>query len=227
MHRPICVRRARQQLSATAITGSSCSPNPSAPSRTRPLPAIVMRMPSSSRTSEPASIKAFAILNSLHQPEIAIADCEHGTEGLIYAVLELRRFVDQDQRHVGEAADRAVAAGPSDDPASIFCPVPGRPPFHRLPAILAFLVGVCVSQALQLQAKRRDVSAPYSAVLVLEIGVLVVLSLLPATTADILFITSIAFAASVQVQLLRATFARWPRLRLAGITKAGGRRPLR
>src|SRR5580704_7550354 len=75
--------------------------------------------------------------------------------------------------------------------------------FHHLPAILAFLAGVCVSQAMQLHAKRRDVSAPYSAVLVLEIGVLLVLSLLPATTSDILFITSIAFAASVQVQTFR------------------------
>ena len=37
----------------------------------------------------------------------------------------------------------------------------------------------------------------------LEIGVLLVLSLLPATTADILFTTSIAFAASVQVQTFR------------------------
>jgi uncharacterized membrane protein YoaK (UPF0700 family) len=75
--------------------------------------------------------------------------------------------------------------------------------FHHVPAILAFLAGVCVSQAMQLHAKRRDVSAPYSAVLVLETGVLLALSLLPATTADILFTTSIAFAASVQVQTFR------------------------
>jgi uncharacterized membrane protein YoaK (UPF0700 family) len=74
---------------------------------------------------------------------------------------------------------------------------------HLLPAILAFVVGVSVSQAMQLRSKRRDVSAPYPAVLVLEIGVLLVLSLLPAATADILFTTSIAFAASVQVQTFR------------------------
>jgi uncharacterized membrane protein YoaK (UPF0700 family) len=74
---------------------------------------------------------------------------------------------------------------------------------HHLPAILAFLVGVCVSQAIQLHSRRRDASAPYRAVLVLEISVLFVLSLLPATTADILFTTSIAFAASVQVQTFR------------------------
>src|SRR5580704_8631018 len=75
--------------------------------------------------------------------------------------------------------------------------------FRHLVAILSFLAGVCVSQVMLLRAKRRDVSAPYSAVLALEIGVLLALSLLPATTADMLFTTSIAFAASVQVQTFR------------------------
>jgi uncharacterized membrane protein YoaK (UPF0700 family) len=74
---------------------------------------------------------------------------------------------------------------------------------HRLPAILAFLVGVGVAQATLLRAKRRDVRPPYFSVLALETGILVVLSLLPATTRDILFTTSIAFAASVQVQTFR------------------------
>lgn len=72
-----------------------------------------------------------------------------------------------------------------------------------LPAIAAFLVGVCVSQAVQVYSRRRDVSAPYSAILGLETGVLLVLSLLPASTADMLFTTSIAFVASVQVQTFR------------------------
>jgi uncharacterized membrane protein YoaK (UPF0700 family) len=75
--------------------------------------------------------------------------------------------------------------------------------FRHLPAILAFVVGVCVSQAMQLHSRRRDVSAPYSAVLLFEISVLLLLSLLPATTPDILFTTSIAFVASVQVQTFR------------------------
>jgi len=56
---------------------------------------------------------------------------------------------------------------------------------------------------MQLHAKRRGVSPPYFSVLALETGILAVLSLLPATTADILFTTSIAFAASVQVQTFR------------------------
>jgi uncharacterized membrane protein YoaK (UPF0700 family) len=75
--------------------------------------------------------------------------------------------------------------------------------FRHLPAILAFLAGVCVAQAMQLCSRRRGVSAPYPAVLALEICLLMVLSLLPATTPDILFTTSIAFAASVQVQTFR------------------------
>jgi uncharacterized membrane protein YoaK (UPF0700 family) len=74
---------------------------------------------------------------------------------------------------------------------------------RHLPAILAFLVGVSVSEAMQLYPKRRDVSAPYVGVLRLEVGILIVLSLLPAETADIFFTTAIAFAASVQVQTFR------------------------
>jgi uncharacterized membrane protein YoaK (UPF0700 family) len=75
--------------------------------------------------------------------------------------------------------------------------------FHHLPAILAFVVGVGVAHAMQSHSRLRGLSAPYATVLALEIGVLLVLSLLPVTTADILFTTSIAFAASVQVQTFR------------------------
>jgi uncharacterized membrane protein YoaK (UPF0700 family) len=78
-----------------------------------------------------------------------------------------------------------------------------RTALHILPAILAFVVGVSVSELMQLRSKRREVSPPYAAVLVLEIAVLLVLSLLPAASPDILFITTIAFAASVQVQTFR------------------------
>jgi uncharacterized membrane protein YoaK (UPF0700 family) len=78
-----------------------------------------------------------------------------------------------------------------------------RTGLRHLPAILAFLLGISAAQALQLHSKRRGGSIPYAAVLVFEIGVLLVLSLLPATAADMLFTTSIAFAASVQVQIFR------------------------
>lgn len=75
--------------------------------------------------------------------------------------------------------------------------------FRHLPAILAFLAGISVSNALQLRPKLRGMGAPYVAVLGLEITILACLSLLPAKTADILFTTSVAFAASVQVQTFR------------------------
>jgi uncharacterized membrane protein YoaK (UPF0700 family) len=75
--------------------------------------------------------------------------------------------------------------------------------FRHLPAILAFLVGISVSHTLELRSKLRGRSAPYAAVLALEIGMLLVLSLLPAATADIWFTTSIAFAAAVQVETFR------------------------
>jgi len=78
-----------------------------------------------------------------------------------------------------------------------------RAALHHVPPILAFLVGVCVSQAMQLHSRRRSVSAPYPAVLVLEISVLLVLSLQSAKTADILFTTGVAFASAVQVQTFR------------------------
>jgi uncharacterized membrane protein YoaK (UPF0700 family) len=78
-----------------------------------------------------------------------------------------------------------------------------RTGLNHLPAILCFLAGIWVAQAMQLYPKRRGTSAPYVAVLALEICVLLALSVLPRTAADILFTTSIAFAASVQVQTFR------------------------
>ena len=74
-----------------------------------------------------------------------------------------------------------------------------RTGLNHLPAILCFLGGIWVAQAMQLCAGRYR----YLAVLILEVCVLLILSLLPGTTADILFTTSIAFAASVQVQTFR------------------------
>jgi uncharacterized membrane protein YoaK (UPF0700 family) len=78
-----------------------------------------------------------------------------------------------------------------------------RSGLNHLPAILCFLAGIWVAQAIQLYSRRRGIGSPYPAVLGLEICVLLILSLLPGTTADFLFTTSIAFAASVQVQTFR------------------------
>ena len=56
---------------------------------------------------------------------------------------------------------------------------------------------------MQWRSKRRGAAAHYSTVLVLEIGVLLILSMLPPATPDILIVVAIAFAASKQVQTFR------------------------
>jgi uncharacterized membrane protein YoaK (UPF0700 family) len=72
-----------------------------------------------------------------------------------------------------------------------------------LPPIVAFMAAVWVSQAIHLRTTRSSHIAPYRAVLILETGVLFTLSLLPATTSDLLFTTSIAFVAALQMQTFR------------------------
>ena len=74
---------------------------------------------------------------------------------------------------------------------------------RHLPPIVAFLLGTCASQALHLKPKRQGTSPPYVAVLVAEIIILFVISLLPATTNNLLITTTIAFTASVQVSTFR------------------------
>ena len=69
--------------------------------------------------------------------------------------------------------------------------------------IRAFLLGTCISQAIQLKPKRQGSSPPYVAVLIAEIIILFVLSLLPASTNNLLITTTIAFTASVQVSTFR------------------------
>ncbi len=75
--------------------------------------------------------------------------------------------------------------------------------FRHFPAILAFLLGISVSAAIQLHSKRQQASPPYVAILIAEIGVLLGLSLLPGGTSDLLITTVIAFTASVQVSTFR------------------------
>jgi uncharacterized membrane protein YoaK (UPF0700 family) len=80
--------------------------------------------------------------------------------------------------------------------------------FLHLPPIFAFLLGISAARAIQLWRMRLKLGDPYLAVLVLEIGILFVLSLLPASTADMVITTSIAFAASVQVGTFRVVNGR-------------------
>ena len=74
---------------------------------------------------------------------------------------------------------------------------------RHLPPILAFLVGVSTARFIELSAARRHLRFHYLSVLTLEIAILALLSLLSARTPDFWITTSIAFAASVQVQTFR------------------------
>lgn len=78
-----------------------------------------------------------------------------------------------------------------------------HPGLRHLPPILAFLVGIFAAKAIHLSAAERRIRFRYLSVLGLEIGVLAVLSFLPASIADFWITTSIAFAASVQVETFR------------------------
>jgi uncharacterized membrane protein YoaK (UPF0700 family) len=75
--------------------------------------------------------------------------------------------------------------------------------FRHLPPIVAFLLGIFAAKALHLRPVLRPLRDPYMAALALEIGMLLVLSLLPQSTADIAITASVAFAASVQVGMFR------------------------
>jgi uncharacterized membrane protein YoaK (UPF0700 family) len=74
---------------------------------------------------------------------------------------------------------------------------------RHLPPILAFLVGVSTAKAIQHPSLRNWVRYPYLTALALEIAILSILSLLPASTPDFWITISIAFAASVQVGTFR------------------------
>ncbi len=75
--------------------------------------------------------------------------------------------------------------------------------FPHLFPIIAFLFGIWISELIQLHSKRLGLRAPYNTVLLLEMAVLLVLLLLPPETENIIITTSIAFAASVQVETFR------------------------
>jgi uncharacterized membrane protein YoaK (UPF0700 family) len=74
---------------------------------------------------------------------------------------------------------------------------------RHLPPIFAFLMGISAAKAIQLGRVQDRLRDPYVAVLVLETAILFVLSLLPLSTPDIVITMSIAFAASVQVEMFR------------------------
>jgi uncharacterized membrane protein YoaK (UPF0700 family) len=75
--------------------------------------------------------------------------------------------------------------------------------FQHLVPIFAFLLGISAARALQLRPLQQRLGDPYIAALGLEMGILFVLVLLPQSTPDPAITTSIAFAASVQVETFR------------------------
>jgi uncharacterized membrane protein YoaK (UPF0700 family) len=74
---------------------------------------------------------------------------------------------------------------------------------RHLPPIIGFLFGISAAKALQAHFLTSRIRKPYVLALALEVCILVVISLLPGSTADIWITTSIAFAASVQVESFR------------------------
>jgi uncharacterized membrane protein YoaK (UPF0700 family) len=75
--------------------------------------------------------------------------------------------------------------------------------FHHVPPVLAFLLGIFAARAIQLPSMQVRLRDSYMAALTLEIGILLVLSLLPQSAPDYAITTSIAFAVSVQVGTFR------------------------
>ena len=54
-----------------------------------------------------------------HEPEIAIADGKHGTNGIVHGVRHTRRFIDDEKRDGGEAADGHLLAREADDARAV------------------------------------------------------------------------------------------------------------
>ena len=79
---------------------------------------------------------------------------------------------------------------------------------RHLPPILMFVLGVSVAKALEMPAAKRRLRHPHLAALIIQIAFLATLAFLPESTPDVWFTTSIAFAASVQVETFRKVHGR-------------------
>jgi uncharacterized membrane protein YoaK (UPF0700 family) len=74
---------------------------------------------------------------------------------------------------------------------------------NHLTPLVTFVVGIWAARALHLRATDRGRPSPYAAVLLWEIGILFMVSWLPASCPDIVITTCVVFAASLQVQTFR------------------------
>ena len=80
--------------------------------------------------------------------------------------------------------------------------------FRHLPPILCFLLGICAARAILLPRFRSFLRYPYMSVVALELVIFAVVSLLPNSTRDFWITTSIALAASMQVEAFRVVNGR-------------------
>jgi uncharacterized membrane protein YoaK (UPF0700 family) len=78
----------------------------------------------------------------------------------------------------------------------------------HLPPIVMFVLGVSVAKGLEMPAVARRLRHPHLAALIIQIAFLATLAFLPAKTPDVWFTTSIAFAASIQVETFRKVHGR-------------------
>lgn len=74
---------------------------------------------------------------------------------------------------------------------------------RHLPPIVMFVLGVTAAKALEVYAPSLRLRYPHLLALSVQIALLSVLAFLPAGTPDMWFTTTIAFAASVQVESFR------------------------
>jgi uncharacterized membrane protein YoaK (UPF0700 family) len=79
---------------------------------------------------------------------------------------------------------------------------------RHLPPIITFLFGICAARALLLARERKVLQYPYLSVVITELVVCGIVALLPQHTPDIWITTSIAFAASMQVETFRVVNGR-------------------
>ncbi len=80
--------------------------------------------------------------------------------------------------------------------------------FRHLPPILTFVAGICVARAILLPRLRRFFHYPYISVVAVELAIFALVSLLPDRTRNFWITTTIAFAASMQVETFRVVNGR-------------------
>jgi uncharacterized membrane protein YoaK (UPF0700 family) len=80
--------------------------------------------------------------------------------------------------------------------------------YRHLPPILTFLVGIWVARSLSLPRMRQIFRYPYFSVAGAELLIFATVSLLPDQTPDFWITTTIAFAASIQIETFRVVNGR-------------------